>query len=214
MEPPEGVAEKALRSAIDRRTMLKAAVATGTIAATWVAPRIETLGFAPAAAATFCQVTNLEGNDLHSNGSNNTYLSTGHTRCGQSFGSPNSVDTILFNNPTANCLSFTVGTIPLDCPTIAANGDFRDPDTSGFAVVKVSSSGTGCSNCTILRATIHSSTGGHRGPPLPGVGNPFMTPYMTTCGTGVRVEPTTCTLGSDARLAVTLSCAGVVVCTP
>src|SRR5687768_16559269 len=38
------------KATIDRRMMLKAAVATGTIAATWVAPRIQTLGFAPAAA--------------------------------------------------------------------------------------------------------------------------------------------------------------------
>ncbi|MCA1844599.1 MAG: hypothetical protein LC792_15695 [Actinobacteria bacterium] len=198
---------------LDRRTMLKAAVAAGVVAGTWVAPRIETLGFAPAAAATVCNVTNDEHDDLNSNGSNNSYVSTGHVRCGQSFGnSGGGQDTITFAHPTSNCTSITVGTIPLDCPPSNGSGDVVDPDTSGFAVVFVSSSGTGCGNCQILQATIHSSSGGHRGPPLPGVGNPFNTPYMTLCGTGVRVEPTTCNLGNDARLAVTLRCTGTVAC--
>ena len=212
-EQPLGPVDRALRTGVDRRTMLKAAVAAGAVAGTWVAPRIQTLGFAPAAAATFCMVTNTENNDLNSNNSNTTYVSTGHVRCGISFGpSANHQDTISFSNPTANCTNITVGTIPLDCPPNNGSGDVFDPDASGFAVVMVSSSGSGCSNCTIHHATIFSSTGGHRGPPLAGIGNPFATPYMTTCGTGVRVEPTSCAIPSNARLAVTLSCTGTVTC--
>ena len=207
--------DDAVRTGIDRRTMLKAAAVAGTFAGTWVAPSIRTLGFAPAAAATMCTVTNPVKDDLNSNSSGNTYVSTGHVRCGQSFGnSGGQQDTIVFTNPTANCNRITVGTIPLDCPPNNGSGDILDPDQSGFAVVIVSTQDAAghpgaCGNCTISRATIHSSTGGNnRGPLVPGIGNPFTMPYMTACGTGVRVEPTggCAAIPSDARLAVTLSC--------
>jgi hypothetical protein len=207
-----------INTGIDRRTMLKAAVATGVIGGTWVAPRIETLGFAPAAAATMCPITNDAKDDLNSNDADTSYVSAGFTGCGQSFGnSGQQQDTIkiTFVNPVVDCDSITVGTIPVDCPPDPNDGDIPDPDISGFAVVIVSSEGTACGNCTIQQATIHSSTGGNnRGPLVPNIGNPFNTPYITACGTGVLVNPTPpCSnIPSDARLAVTLLCSGVVAC--
>src|SRR2546422_10064663 len=87
--------------AIDRRTMLKAAAAAGVVVGTWVAPRIETLGFAPAAAMTMCVITSPANEDLNANQNNNTYVSSGFTACSDSaqrisFGSsgnaPNHID--------------------------------------------------------------------------------------------------------------------------
>ena len=107
LHEPLGTVEKAARPGIDRRTMLKAAVATGTVAAVWVAPRIESFGFAPAFAATMCTVTNDVNDDLQTNQSGNTYVSPGFTGCGESLGSSgnNAPDTITLNNPTTTCTS-------------------------------------------------------------------------------------------------------------
>jgi hypothetical protein len=215
-EEPLGAIEKALRTGLDRRTMLKAAVATGTIAATWVAPHIETFGFAPAFAATMCTVTNNVNDDLNSNQSANTYDSPGRPHCGQSFGSQSNSgpDTITISNPTSTCTSFTVRTQPEDCTTGPGSNRF-DPDVSGFVVVPYSHIGT-C-DCTITAVFIFKP-GSTRATPsytFTSVANGFAgcaTGSSTNgpTGPGIKVEfpqgGIDCPLPSQTRMAVQISC--------
>jgi hypothetical protein len=197
--------------------MLKAAVATGTIAATWVAPHIETFGFAPAFAATMCTVTNQAKDDLNSNGSNNTYVSPGHTACNQSFGSQGNSgpDTITISNPTSTCASFTVRTQPQDC-TNGPGGNRFDPDASGFYVVPYSSSGT-CP-CTITAVFVFLPSNNNRNNPdftftaatngIPGCATGSSSNGPT--GPGIKVD-LPC-LPSSSRVAVQISCSTTGTC--
>src|SRR5256885_14991056 len=107
-EQRPGRVDKALRTGLDRRTMLKAAVATGTIAATWVAPRIETFGFAPAAAAgTPCIILSSASDDENSNsGKNDCKVGPNYPPpcCGVNFGNNGGApDRFTFNNPVTGC---------------------------------------------------------------------------------------------------------------
>jgi len=222
-QPPRNV-EEAMRTGIDRRTMLKAAAAAGVFAGTWVAPRIETLGFAPAGAMTQCIVTNEANQDLNSNQSNNTYVSTGFTQCTDttqhlSFGNQGNSgpDEILFKNPTANCTSITVQTAPADCNTTDPNR--FDPDQSGFKVFISATNGTGCSNCKLVQVVIFNSNRTTIFATFTALAN-----GTTPCGTGtppailVQLGPSgppgaQCITPSDARLAARLSCSGVQHCT-
>ena len=106
-ESMDKVDQNARRAGLDRRTMLKAAVAAGAIAGTWIAPRIESLGFAPAGAATVCPLTSEA--DLSSNNSGNTYVTLGYDNCGFSYGdaSQGNPDFLSINVPGLNC-TFTV----------------------------------------------------------------------------------------------------------
>jgi len=172
VEHVTGVTEKAWRASVDRRTMLKAAVATGTIAATWVAPRIETFGFAPAGAATVCTFTNEAKDDLQQNSADTTYVSTSatnpgpaRTRCpgngSSSFGSSSATtpDRIQFGShnkpllPGTNCTTFTVRTRPQDCPPTSST-NVNDPDNTGFAVVVDLQNSDAACDCHIDHVTI------------------------------------------------------------
>jgi hypothetical protein len=231
VELPNGRLENAFGTSVDRRTMLKAAVAAGTFAGTWVAPHIETFGFAPAAAATQCVVENTTQQDLTQNDANNTYVSTGYTRCagngsasfGPSGGQP---DRIRFGGggnagpaPSATCPVFVARTVPADCSTVGA--DLLDPDVTGFAVVRDNAPGqtsSGC-ECFISSVTIYTS---NRQTILttvnlsPATAHAGCASYNT--GPGILMDATTmginpCTgIPMNARLAVTISCQSTVPC--
>ena len=221
------------RAGVDRRTMLKAAVATGVVAGTWVAPRIETFGFAPAGAATICQIENPSTDDLNSNLSNNTYFSSGRVRCGHSFGpSGGQPDRIVFkgkgNNPfLPNCDQVVVRTRPEDCPPVPVPGNDQvlDPDISGFAVVIDNAAGQtdpDC-NCRVTKVTIYSSNRASIIATFDITTNPGLAYTCNTAGGGVpagggppngpgiRVN-LPCNIDSDARLAVTISCTTTGAC--
>lgn len=226
-----GDAEPGLRAGVDRRTMLKAAVAAGTIAGTWVAPRIQTFGFAPAGAATVCEFENPGTDDLNLNESDNTYVSSTRVRCtdnmsasfGNSGGQP---DRIVFEGPgndpfLPGCDQVVVRTLPEDCPPAPGPGNnaVNDPDVTGFAVAIDNANkqtDPGC-DCELRKVTIYSSNRasiiaefdlmvnpGHAFPPCP----------AQNTGPGIRVDfaesdlgpVNPCTLQSDARLAVTIVC--------
>jgi hypothetical protein len=206
-QPLDGV-DKALRTGLDRRTMLKAALATGTIAATWVAPHIETFGFAPAGAATVCPLTS--NDNTHSNCGQNTYVSppTLPPGCMQSFGSQgNQFQTITINHPTSTCNSFTVRFIPADCtmPGPTNPDPHYNPDISGFAVVFDSSDpappSTAC-DCKITKALIYK-------PSNHDINNPDQTFTMPSpCADahgGIQVN-LDCDLTCNSRIAVVIEC--------
>ena len=203
---------------IDRRTMLKAAAAAGVFAGTWVAPRIETLGFAPAAAAgTPCIILSPASFDKNSHDSSD--CKKGNTIpppcCGQSFGdSGNSnPDRFVFSNPVTGCTSITVRTIDLQC-TVSG----FDPDVGSFGVIIESFTETtpgACSKCTIKDAVLVTSSGRMiQNPPL---NNGSFVCAAGVGGTGVNTS-VLCTdtrLNSSSRLAVRLACiGGVVGCIP
>ncbi|HEV3364905.1 MAG TPA: hypothetical protein VG795_12350 [Acidimicrobiia bacterium] len=141
------------RIGIDRRAMLKAAVAAGTIAGTWVAPRIETLGFAPAAAFTPCLVTSVEDNINRNSGCGVFAEDPGgvvHQPCGNSFGNcGQTATTFTFTNPTADCQQIVVTLIDLNCA-----GEVN-PDTGSQALIITSTTGDGCDACTIHSAEVY-----------------------------------------------------------
>lgn len=199
-----------MKAAIDRRVMLKGAVAAGVFAGTWVAPHIETFGFAPAFAATMCTVTNDEKKDLQSNDSNNTYVSPGHTSCGQSFGSSSAAapDTITILDPTSTCASYTVRTQPQDCVN-APPAVRYDPDASGFVVVPYQSSGT-C-DCTITSVFVFKPGSTRANPDFTFTSVTNGTPGCPTgsstggpTGPGIKVD-LPC-LAPKSRLAVQITC--------
>ena len=201
-----GTVEGARQTGVDRRTMLKAAVAAGTVAAVWVAPHIETFGFAPAFAATMCTVTNASNLDLQTNSSMNSYPPGG---CGQSMGTPNNIDTIVFSQPTTTCTSFTVRSIPLDCT------NNLDPDIAGFAVVPYDHVGA----CDCAVTAVFAFVPSHRNNPdftFTAMANPFAgcpTGSATSgpTGPGVTVH-LPCTISSSTRLAVQITCSTTGAC--
>lgn len=199
------------KAAINRRTMLKAAVATGVVAGTWVAPRIESLGFAPAAAAgTPCVILSPEADDKNSqSGQNYCPIPAPKPCCGQSFGNAGQIDRFTFLNPAPNCSQIVVRTIALNCNTANTQPE-RNPDVGQFAVIIESTSGTGCGACRILDAVIIDSSGRQvQGAPLNN--GPFACgsiPGPNPVGDGVDAS-IACNdprLTSDSRLAVRLTC--------
>jgi len=229
-EQPLGRAEKALRTGLDRRTMLKAAVATGTIAATWVAPRIETLGFAPAFAFnTPCIILSPASDDKNSNGGQTYCPIPTPTKpcCGQSFGDSGKIDRFTFTNPIVNCSEIVVRTIALDCndagdpfglPDGNGNTPERNPDIGQFAVVidHVTESVAGaCGKCKILDAVLIASSGRTV---LQSLNNgPVTCAPAGAIGDGVDASVGLCTnpnVSSSSRLAVRLTCQTGVNCPP
>jgi len=210
VEHPADDAEGHLRTGLDRRTMLKAAVAAGTIAGTWVAPRIQSLGFAPAAAAgTPCDVLSPTGDDKQSQSGQFQCPSPGMC-CTQSFGSANNtIKRFTFTNPVANCAEIVVRTVSLNC------ADNRNPDIGQFGLIIESTNGSGCSVCTIQNAVIFPQSG-HMGTPLAINKGGLSCPSLGTPGTGIIASVTNCSdVTSSSRLAVQLHCNVVVGgCTP
>ena len=204
------------RTGVDRRTMLKAAVAAGTIAGTWVAPRIQTLGFAPAGAATQCIIMNPAGADLQSNQNDNTYVSATYTRCpgnqSMSYGSSaNAVDTISIVNPVPGC-TFTVRLVPADCNNTHTNR--FNPDFTGFAVVvaPATAADPDCAACTLVEVVIFEQDR----TTIVETFNNIDDPFAQTCGNGILVElPCDIEEGNvETRLAIRISCDVVGPCTP
>lgn len=204
----------AARSRVGRRTMIKSAAAVGVGAVTWSAPRIETLGFAPAAAAgTPCIILSSSSDDRNSNDDDNAYCQDDDDLtdncCGQSFGNQGNIETFTFNNPVAGCTQVVVRTIPLDCTATDA-APFRNPDVGQFAVVISSTSGAGCDACTVFAAVLVASSGR-------AVLKTLNNGSSACLGGGVDAsiacdDPL---LASSARLAVQINClGGVVGCTP
>ncbi len=223
---PSGRGDFLMKAAIDRRTMLKAAVATGTIAATWVAPRIETLGFAPAAAAgTPCIILSPSSDDKNSNSGGHDCVTPTpspstkgfvHACCGQSFGDAGKADIFTFTNPAPNCQQIVVRTITLDC-----NTSNKNPDVGQFAVVIDSVTdaaghpGACTTACHVMDAVLVASSGRAI---LKNLNNgPVACPPAGGVGDGVDAS-LSCTdplLTSSSRLAVRLACiGGTVGCTP
>ncbi len=227
--PSAGAAENALRDGVDRRTMLKAAVAAGTIAGTWIAPRIESLGFAPAGAATPCVVLSVRGDDKNSSGQSFCPTNPNNTPprpcCGRAFGNSGQKDTFTFSNPGGvGCATIVVRTISLTCDTTTSpppsDQNNENPDEGQFAVIIESTSGeAACNQCQIFDAVIIDSSG--RKPMTVaqlGGASPFRNNGPIDCGgpgvvgTGVDASvfhPVTgmcTTIDNDARLAVRLTC--------
>jgi hypothetical protein len=199
---------------IDRRTMLKAAVVAGTFAGTWVAPRIESLGFSPAAAAgTPCIILSPASDDKNANSAQNYCPISTKPCCGQSFGSNGQIDRFTFTNPAPNCSQIVVRTIALDCNANNSQPQ-RNPDVGQFAVIIESATGSGCGVCTILDAVLLDTS--HR-TILESLNNgPVACPPAGPIGNGVdaSIACNDPNLASSARLAVRLSCVtGVPGCT-
>ena len=220
------------KAAIERRTMLKGAVAAGVFAGTWVAPHIETFGFAPAAAATQCQQDNPAVNDLNRNVSGNTYVSAGYTPCTTgrgSFGNVGQVDRIQFggggnNGPNPpGCSKVVVRTVPTDCATTGS--DLENPDITGFAVVIDNAPGqtdqSATCQCSVQKVTIYQSNGTTTFATVTlNMVNAFAgcagSPYFT--GPGIRMDATTmgtdpCNIPAGYRIRVTISCSSTGPCT-
>jgi hypothetical protein len=162
VEQPAGRVERALSTGLDRRTMLKAAVATGTIAATWVAPRVETLGFTPAAAAgTPCPVTDNGSVTINANNASNAFCPAPGPAlcCGQAAGNQGQAEQWFFGMPNATpavpvipgCDSITVRSISSNC-TADNNPDIGQ---MALAITAISPSDA---NSTCRDCTIHSIT--------------------------------------------------------
>lgn len=220
-----GVIGRALGTSLDRRTMLKAAVAAGTVAGTWVAPRIESLGFAPAGAATPCIRLSPEADDKNSNDADAYCEPNATPCCGQSFGSNGtSAERFTFSNPgPTGCTEIVVRTISLDCNTTEGGGAPprpTNPDVGQFALIIESFTETtpgACANCQILDAVLIDSqqrtvlasynNGAFSCPSIPGA-NPI--------GDGIdaSIDCDDPLLMSDARLAVRLTCTVVGTCNP
>jgi hypothetical protein len=154
--------EEPLHKGFDRRTMLKAAIATGVVAGTWVAPRIETLGFTPAAAAgTPCILVHPGDQNTNSNsGSTGCIVPTpaGRACCGRSFGNNGgNPERFTFVSPVTGCTNIVVRTIDLNCTVSNV-----DPDVGQFGVVIESFSETvagACSACHIRDIQVRRANG-------------------------------------------------------
>ena len=221
-QPPasSGRGDFLTKAAIDRRVMLKGAVAAGVFAGTWVAPRIQSLGFLPAAAAgTPCIILSPKSDDKNSHDSSECTVPTPppstkgfvHQCCGQSFGSSSSsqVDDFTFKNPVANCSEIVVRLVSLPCGTTNL-----DPDVGQFGVVISSATGTNCGACTIKEAVIIESSG--RTVLDPPINNgPIACDLGFGNGIDASVACNDTRLVSSSRLAVRLACiGGTVGCTP
>jgi hypothetical protein len=220
VEQPGGVAAGALNANLDRRTMLKAAVAAGTIAGTWVAPRIESLGFAPAGASTPCVQLSDEADDQQSNLGSSYCEPNPAPCCGQNFGDGGKIERFTFSNPpAAGCTEIVVRTISHDCNTSDAGGQPpqpRNPDIGQFALVIESFEETvpgACANCFVMSAVLVDSQNRAILKEYVGPGGNFSCdstamPGADPIGAGIDAslacdDPL---LMSDARLAVKIAC--------
>jgi hypothetical protein len=207
MDEPMDTAERPLgssgrgdfpkKAALDRRTMLKAAVAAGTIAGTWVAPRIETLGFAPAAAVgTPCVILNPEKQDMNQQAGQSD-CATVPPCCDRSFGNAgNQPDRFEFVNPIPGCSKFVARTIdPVLC-----NPNLTDPDIIQFAIVAEPAEhvGTTCGDCRVTRAVLINPSGRQD------VGT--LNTGTTTCLGGGVTASAPCTTPESFRLAAEITC--------
>lgn len=190
---------------VSRRRALQAVAGAGVGAAVWTAPRIDTLGFAPAGASHFgsqCVILSPASDDKNSQLGQNFCSTPGVTCCGQSFGNAGQVETFTFLNPTPTCSKVVVRTIPLNCDATEKN-----PDVGQFAVVISETVGT-C-DCTVLDAVLVASSGRaivaefNNGP--------------KTCGTMTGVDGSIpcdqAGLFASSRLAVRITCQAGVGCT-
>ncbi|MGH9178399.1 MAG: hypothetical protein ACRD0N_07585 [Acidimicrobiales bacterium] len=203
---------------MDRRTVLKAAVATGAASAVWVAPRIETLGFAPAGAlGTPCDILSPASDDKNSN-TGEAYCSTvGGTNnfpcCanGHNFGNNGGpLDTWTFEGPVPGCNELVVALVPLDCEPARGGTppNPQDPSLARMGVVILSKDGT-CP-CTIKEGVLLQSS--------QRIERKTMSHGPMTCdypgavaGSGVDIslacdDPILLDVGNDARLAVRITC--------
>jgi hypothetical protein len=204
MEPALGGAGEAAHGGVDRRTMLKAAVAAGTVAAVWVAPRVETLGFAPAAAAgTPCLVMDNGSVTINTNSGNGTYCpNTSGLCCNMSAGNKGQTEQWFFGTATTpvipGCTSITVQSISTDC---TANDN---PDVAQMALAIVATSGSTCNQCTIHDIVY---VGGNPNPPPSDV-TVIATPI--TCASfplgAANVSVSSCNLRANSRVRVRLRC--------
>jgi len=224
-DQPFGPVDRSPRIGVDRRTMLKAAVAAGTVAGVWVAPRIETLGFTPAAAAgTPCPVEDNGTVDINTNSGSSDCPLGGpnpqplpHHCCGMSAGDNGKIEFWFFG--TANggttpvipgCQSITVQSITLDCSKTNKN-----PDVGQMGLAIVGTSGeAACSNCRI-ETIVYEGGGGKDANGHPIDVTVFATPINNppaACTTNfpldhvVDVSVPSCTLASHSRARVFLSC--------
>jgi hypothetical protein len=148
-----GVEDKSGKG-IERRELFKrSAVAAGAGALVWAAPRIETLGFAPANAASGIVVTSPATDDKNQNSGGSAYCAPGgpFTCCSTNWGSASTSQAKLwtFANPKAGCTEVVVQLIPWDCT--ASNV----PDIATCAVKIVSQTGT-C-NCSLFSVLLKKS---------------------------------------------------------
>jgi hypothetical protein len=180
--------------ALNRRTILKAAVAGGTMSAVWVAPSVRTLSFNHAAAATPCDILSAEAQDQNSN-SGNPYCPANpvNTCCGQSFGNSGQAEFYTFSNPVAGCTQITVRVISNDC-TQPNNPDFGN---QALIISGVSESVAGaCGQCSIKEAVLVTSSGRQE-----------VASYNngSVCGGIDASMPCTATV-SSSRMAVRITC--------
>lgn len=201
------------RSGMDRRTMLKAAVATGAATAVWVAPRIETLGFAPAGAlGTPCDILSKASDDKNSN-LGTAYCSRVGTFdcCNHSFGnSGGQLDRWTFEGPVPGCNSLVVALVPLDCEPARGGTppNPQDPSLARMGLVILSKDGT-CP-CTIKEGVLLQSSGRVERKTMNN--GPMTCDYTgAVAGSGVDIslrcnDPVLLAVGSDARLAVRITC--------
>lgn len=186
--------EQPSSGALNRRNMLKAAVAAGAGAAAWSAPDIKTLGFKPALAQTGTDVVILspESDDKQSNlGQHDCFPETVPPCCDQSWGDAGmSVDTFTFDDPVPGCTQFVVGIASSECAQTTTN-----PDMAQAQLYVVSTTGT-C-NCTILEGVVLTSSGRVE---------QFTLNNGPVCS-GVDISVLDCSaIDPDYRLAVRISC--------
>jgi hypothetical protein len=201
---PDGLDAKLVGDGqIGRRALLKGAVIAGTAAAVWSAPIIEGLGMS-AGAATPCDILSPQAQDKNSNSGSSFCVGT--PCCGQSFGSNSASgpDEFTFLNPIPNCSLIKVQTIPLNCAQ-SPNSTF-DPDIGQFALVINQTIGTACGDCKIKEGVLLQSSGR--------VQKKVLNNGPHSCagiGAGVNAslacnDPIFVAVGSDARLAVRITC--------
>jgi hypothetical protein len=181
--------------------MIKAAAAAGAGAVAWTAPRIESLGIVPAAAATPCVILSPASDDKNLQAGQNYCPIVTEPCCGSSFGNAGQIDRFTFLNPAPNCSQIVVRTIALDC-NAAGSAPERNPDIGQFAVVIESTTGAGCGTCTILDAVLVSATdrtivdSQNNGPVTCPIGN----------GVDASFSCSDPNIGPSTRLAVRLTC--------
>lgn len=139
-------------SAIQRRTLLKTAVATGAAAAVWTAPNIETLGFAPAAAATACNILTPPTTNSN-NGQSDTVAGSPLALCNLNVGNNGQAESFTVTNPGPNCASLTIVADLVDC------SGAKNPDVGQLAFHFVNPSAGCAADCTILSAVFTRSNG-------------------------------------------------------
>ena len=126
---------------------------TGAGAAVWSAPRIETLGFAPAGAIPASQVIIVSRPGQEPERICRRLPGRENPCCGANFGNAGQIDLFTFVDPIAGCTLVVVRTITLDCNQLAKN-----PDVGQFGLVISQTSGT-C-NCSVVSVERHVQRAG------------------------------------------------------